>query len=82
MGKEKRPFCCPKIVPNWLSAPAWGFIYVKKPIKNSKKSDFKEIFLKLATNGQSDKDFLLTSKFCPEWVFCPCPGAIDMYKII
>ena len=27
------------------------------------KSNFREIFLKLATNGQSDKAFLLTSKF-------------------
>ena len=46
------------------------------------KSEFKEICLKLATNGQSDKGFLLTSKFCPQGVFCPCPGAIYMYKII
>ena len=40
MGKEKRPFCCPKIfVPNGLSAPAWGYIHVKKKhIKNGKKS--------------------------------------------
>ena len=27
------------------------------------KPDFKKIFFKLATNGQSDKAFLLTSKF-------------------
>ena len=46
------------------------------------KSEFKEICLKLATNGRSDKGFLLTSKVCPQWVFCPCPGAIYMYKII
>ena len=46
------------------------------------KSEFKEICLKLATNGQSDKGFLLTSKVCPQGVFCPCPGAIYMYKII
>ena len=46
------------------------------------KSEFKEIFLKLATNGRSDKDFLLTSKVCPQGVFCPCPGAIYMHKII
>ena len=38
------------------------------------KSEFKEICLKLATNGRSDKGFLLTSKVCP--------GAIYMYKII
>ena len=67
MGKEKRLFCCHKIfVPNGLSAPAWGYIHVKKHIKKGKKSDFKEIFFKLATNGQSDKEFLLTSKCCPQ----------------
>ena len=46
-------------------------------------------FLKLATNGQSDKAFLLTSEFCQQWVVCPCPGAIftcgktlkNVYKI-
>ena len=70
-------------VPNALPAPAWGYIHMKKKhIKNGKKSDFKEIFFKLATNGQSDKEFLLTSTFCPQGVVCPCPGAIYMYKII
>ena len=83
MGKEKGPSCCHKIfVPNGLSAPAWGYIHVKKHIKNGKKSDFEEIFFKLATNGQSDKEFLLTSKFCLQGVVCPCPGAIYMYKVI
>ena len=80
MGKEKRPFCCHKIfVPNGLSALVWGYIDVEK--KNGKKSDFKKTNFKLATNGQSDKEFLLT-KFCPEEVVCPCPAAIYMYKII
>ena len=46
------------------------------------KSEFKEICLKLATNCQSDKGFLLTSKVCPQGILCPCPGAIYMYKII
>ena len=41
------------------------------------KSEFRKICLKLATNG-----FLLTSKVCPQGVFCPCPGVIYMYKII
>ena len=36
------------------------------------KSEFKEICLKLATNGRSDKGFLLTSKVCPQGVFCSC----------
>ena len=46
------------------------------------KSEFKEICLKLATNGRSDKGFLLTSIVCPQGVLCPCPRAIYMYKII
>ena len=29
------------------------------------KADLEDIFLKLATDGQSDKAFLLTSEFCP-----------------
>ena len=63
--------------------PLPGAIYMwKKHIKNGKKSDFKEILFKLATNGQSDKELLLTSKFCPQGVVCPCPGAIYMYNII
>ena len=45
-------------------------------------SEFKEICLKLATNGRSDKGFLLTSKVCPQGVFCPWPRAIYMYQII
>ena len=35
------------------------------------KSDFKEIFLKLIANDQSDKRFLLTSKFCPLGLSAP-----------
>ena len=50
--------------------------------KNGKKIRLQRDFFKLATNGQSDKEFLLTSKFCPQGVVCPCPGAIYMYKII
>ena len=46
------------------------------------KSESEEICLKLATNSRSDKGFLLTSKVCPQGVFCLCPGAIYMYKII
>ena len=40
-----------------------GLYTFEKNIKKGKKSDFKEIFFKLAINGQSDKKFLLTSKF-------------------
>ena len=59
-----------------------GYIHVEKHYKMCIKSEFKEICLKLATNVWSDKSFLLTSKVCPQGVFCPCPGAIFMYKIV
>ena len=73
-----------------LSAPTRGYIYMWKNMKKKKKkkkktcikSDFKEIVLKLTTNGQSDKGFLLTSTFVPQGVVCPCPWAIYMYKSI
>ena len=32
--------------------------------------------MKLATNDRSDKMFLLTSKFRPQGIVSPCPGAI------
>ena len=83
MGKEERPFCCHQnVVLNMLFAPDRGHIHVGKHEKTCIKSDFKEIVLKLAANGQSDKGFLLTSTFIPNGVFCPCPGAIYMYKSI
>ena len=47
-----------------------------KSLKMCLKSDFKEIYLKLATNGQSDKAFLFTSKCCLQGVVCPCPWAV------
>ena len=59
-----------------------GYIHVLSHEKNCIKSDFKEISLKLATNGQNDKASLLTSKFCPLGTVCPCQGAIYMYSII
>ena len=59
-----------------------GYIHVEKHENMCIKSEFEEICLKLATNGRSDKGFLLTSKVGPQGVFCPCPGAIYMYKII
>ena len=39
--------------------------------KNCIKSDFKEFFLKHATNDQSDKRFLLNSKCCPLGLSAP-----------
>ena len=62
-----------------LSLPL-GYIRVLNCEKNC--IDFKEVSLKLATNDQSDKMFLLTSKFLPKGVVSPCPGAIYMYKIM
>ena len=59
-----------------------GYIQVLNLENNCIKSVFKEISLKPATNGKSNKAFLLTSKFCPLWAVCPCPGTIYMYKIM
>ena len=57
-----------------------SYIYVLNHEKNCIKSDFKEIFLKLATNDQSDKVFLLTSKFCPKRLSAPAPGLYTCIK--
>ena len=38
------------------------------------------MFLKLATNGRSDKGFLLTSNVCPQGDFYPCPEAYTCIK--
>ena len=46
------------------------------------KSEFRENCLKLAANVRSDESFLLISIVCPQGVFCPCSGAIYIYKII
>ena len=83
MGKEKRPFCCHQILSPMDCLPLPWAIYIWWHMKKMYiKSDFKAIFFKPETNGQSDKGFLLTSKFCPEGVVCPCPGAINIYKVI
>ena len=73
-----------KLCPLGAVCPCPGAIYMYRIMKKKKciKSDFKEIFLKLAINDPSDKMFLLTSKFHPEGVVRPCPGAIYMYKIM
>ena len=59
-----------------------GYIYVEKHKKMRIKSEFKENCLRPATNGRSEKGFLLASEVCPQGVFCPCLRAIYMYKII
>ena len=50
-----------------FSALAPGLYTCIKSLKMYIKSDFEEIILKLATYGQREKAFLLTSKFCPQW---------------
>ena len=80
MGKHKRPFYCDQnFVPNVLSAPSRGYIHVEKHDKTCIKSDFREIVLKLATNGQSDKGFPLTSAFVPKGLSAL---ALGLYKCI
>ena len=80
MGKVTRAFCWhQKFVPKGLSALALGLYTYIKSLKMCIKSIS---FFKLATNGRSDKGFLLTSKVCPQEVVCPCPGAVYMDKII
>ena len=50
-----------------IDCPCPGAIYMYKIMKKiCIKSDFKEIFLKLATNYRNDKMFLLTSYFIPK----------------
>ena len=46
-----------------------GYIHVLNQEKNCIKSDVRDFF-------ESDKAFLLTSKFCPLGAVCPCPRAI------
>ena len=82
-AKEKRPFCCHQnFVPNVLSAPAQGYIHVEKHEKTCIKSDFKEIVLKLATNGQSGEGFLLTSTFVPKGLSAPALGLYICIKAL
>ena len=46
-------------------------------LEKGKPMDFSETIvvydLKLATDGRSDKKFLLTSKLCSQWAICPLP---------
>ena len=56
----------------------YAFVWEK-----GKTTDFSEAIvvydLKLATDDQSDKKVLLTSKLCPLRAVCPLPQAINMY---
>ena len=88
MGKEKRLFCChQKICPQMLSAPARGYIHVVNILKNVYKIRHvynirQEIVLKLAINGQSDREFLLTSTFVPKGLSVPALGLYTCIKAL
>ena len=74
-----RVFCWHQMfVPKGFSALAPGLYTCIKSLKICIKSDFVEIILKLALYGQRQKAFLLSSKFCPQWIVCPCRGYFHM----
>ena len=74
--KVIRPFCWHQTFdPKGLAAHVPGlYTCGKKHLKMCLKSEFKEIFMKLTLNGQSDKAFLLTSKIFPKGLSTPAPG--------
>ena len=53
-----------------------------KSFKICLNSYFKEIVLKLATNRQSDKGFLLTSTFVPKGLSAPTLGLYTCIKTL
>ena len=69
-------------IPREAVCPCPGAIYMYKIMKTLYKIRLQRDVLKLTTNDQSDKMFLLTSKFRPQGVVSPCPRAIYMYKIV
>ena len=72
MRKVIRPFWWHQNLVAWgLSAPVLGLHAFNHEKKNCIKSDFKDVFFKLATNEWSDKTYLLTSKLCPLGAVCP-----------
>ena len=56
----------------------WGYIYVYNHEKNCIKSDFKEIFFKLAANDRNDK-VSVDIKILSPGVVCPWHGTIYIY---
>ena len=77
-GQREKTFCCHKIfVLNGLSAPAWGYIHLKK--KTLKKGKKNQTSKRLFINWQQMGKVIRTSKFCPHGDVCPCPGAIYIY---
>ena len=83
MGKVIRAFCWhQKFVPKGLYALAPGLYTCIKSLKKCIKSDFEEFILKLATNGQSDKGFLLTSTFVLKGLSAPALGLYTCMKAL
>ena len=78
-----RNFCWHQnFVPKGLSVSALGLYTCIKSFKMCLKSYFIEIVLKLATNGQSDKGFLLTSTFVPKGLSAPALGLYTCIKAL
>ena len=72
MRKVIKPFWWHQnLVPWGLSAPVLGLHDFNHEKKICIKSDFKDVFFKLATNEWSEKTYLLTSKLCPLGAVCP-----------
>ena len=67
-----------KTLSPWGCLPLPRPIYMYKIMKKLYKIRPQRAFLKLSTNDQSDKMFLLTYKFRPQGIVSPCPGAIYM----
>ena len=82
MGKVIRNFCWHQnFVLKGLSVSALGLYTCIKSFKMFLKSYFKEV-LKLVTNGQSDKGFLLTSTFVPKGLSAPALGVYTCIKAL
>ena len=69
-------------VPKGFSALAPGLYTCIKSLKMCIKSDFEEIILKLATNWQSDKGFVLTSTSVPKALSAPALGLYTCIKVL
>ena len=83
IGKVIRNFCWHQnFVPKGLSVLVLRLYTYIKSFKTCLKSYFKEIVLKLATKGQSDKGFLLKSTFVPKGLSAPTLGLYTCIKTL
>ena len=81
--REKAFLLLSKFCPQWIVCPCPGlYIYMVKHEKNVYKIEFQSIFFKPATNGQSDKGFLLTSTFVPKGLYVPALGLYTCIKAL